>query len=68
MTKPLHHSQILEQQNDDGSIIISIKVKINFELERLLLGFGESIEVLQPKRLRKRISERLNKGSELYLD
>lgn len=67
ITKPLHHSQILEEQNDNGSIIVSIKVKINFELERLLLGFGESLEVLQPERLRKRISERLEKGSKLYL-
>ncbi|PKV48096.1 putative DNA-binding transcriptional regulator YafY [Aquimarina sp. MAR_2010_214] len=67
ITKPLHHSQILQQQNDDGSIIISIKVKINFELERLLLGFGESIEILQPERLRKRIVKRLNEANELYL-
>ncbi|WP_062052630.1 helix-turn-helix transcriptional regulator [Aquimarina longa] len=66
ITKPLHHSQILEQENLDGSIVITIIVKINFELERLLLGFGDSLEVIQPKRLRKRIKERLEKGVGLY--
>lgn len=66
VTKPLHHSQIIENENENGSIEINIKVKINFELERLILGFGDSIEVLQPERLRKRIFKKLEKAVGLY--
>ena len=62
----MHHSQIIEKQNEDGSIEINIKVKINFELERLILGFGEAIKVIQPERLRKRIAKKLEKAISLY--
>lgn len=66
ITKPMHHSQIIEKENDDGSIEINIKVKINFELERLILGFGEAIKVIQPERLRKRIAKKLVKAVSYY--
>ncbi|TMM52029.1 WYL domain-containing protein [Maribacter algarum] len=67
VTKPLHHSQLIEKENEDGSIEVNIKVKINFELERLILGFGDAIEVIQPERLRKRISQKLDRAKSLYL-
>lgn len=67
LTKPLHHSQSIEKEYEDGSIEVNIKVKINFELERLILGFGDAIEVLQPERLRKRISQKLERAKALYL-
>ncbi|WP_422084239.1 WYL domain-containing protein [Ulvibacterium sp.] len=41
-------------------------VKPNFELERLLLGFGESMEVLKPEKLRNRIAEKLRNAAGLY--
>lgn len=66
ITKPMHHSQLIEKENEDGSIEINIKVKINFELERLILGFGEAIKVKQPERLRKRITKKLEKAISLY--
>lgn len=66
ITKPMHHSQIIEKENEDGSIEINIKVKINFELERLILGFGDAIKVIQPERLRKRIAKKLEKAISLY--
>lgn len=66
ITKPMHHSQIIEKKNEDGSIEINIKVKINFELERLILGFGDAIKVMQPERLRKRIAKKLEKATSLY--
>ncbi|MCR9287290.1 MAG: WYL domain-containing protein [Bacteroidetes bacterium] len=58
ITKPIHPSQKVLEQNDDG-IIISLAVQINFELEREILGFGESMTVLKPERLRTRIRQRL---------
>ena len=67
LTKPFHHSQKLETQNDDGSIIITLKLKINYEIERLLLGFGDGLEVIFPEGLRKRIKDKLEKTLSRYM-
>lgn len=66
LTKPFHHSQQLLEKLEDGSVIILLKVHLNFELERLILGFGESIEVLKPRMLRKRIRRKLSQALEQY--
>jgi len=58
ITKPLHHSQeILETLND--GVIFKIRVHLNFELERVILGFGNAVEVLSPRILRSRIARNL---------
>lgn len=66
ITKPIHHTQRLLQKNEDGSIIINLFLIENYELERILLGFGESLEVLKPERLRNRIKSILNHASSRY--
>jgi predicted DNA-binding transcriptional regulator YafY len=58
ITKPLHHSQQLISETDKG-VEIAIKVIPNFELEREILGFGDSIEVISPKNLREKIHQKL---------
>lgn len=68
LTKPFHHSQEIIESFPDGSIIIQVRVHLNFEFERLILGFGESIEVLKPKKLRSRIKKKLKKTVKLYRD
>ncbi|MCW3788173.1 helix-turn-helix transcriptional regulator [Plebeiibacterium sediminum] len=65
ITKPLHWSQKIIEKTDKG-IIISIKVIPNFELERLLLGFGSSLEVLSPPLLRKKMGKIVEKAYKLY--
>jgi len=66
LTKPIHHSQRLVKENEDGSIEITFLVKLNFELERLILGFGDAIKVLQPERLRNQIFQKLKGAIGLY--
>jgi len=67
LTKPLHSSQkILKESEQEESMIFSIEVVWNFELEREILGFGESIRVLSPKRLVRRIHSRLKRSAENY--
>jgi len=66
LTKPFHHSQQTIETNEDGSVIISIKVHHNYEIERLILGFGASIEVLKPRTLRSRIKKIFGKAHQLY--
>ncbi|MFI2741658.1 helix-turn-helix transcriptional regulator [Zhouia sp. PK063] len=66
LTKPLHNSQELVEHLKDGSMIFKIVVQQNFELERLLLGFGETLQVLQPKSLVKRIKSKLQAAYQNY--
>lgn len=65
-TKPLHHSQKIVEDHGDGYCTYEIRVQINFELERLLLGFIESITVLAPKSLRKNIKKKIKAALENY--
>lgn len=58
-TKPLHDSQEVIERRADG-IVILIKVQLNYELEKEILGFGEAMVVLSPLKLRKIILSRLN--------
>ncbi len=65
-TKPFHSSQRLLEEHSDGSCTFSIRVHHNFELERLLLGFGETLEVLSPRSLRKKMRFKYKEGVRLY--
>ena len=67
LTKPFHHSQEVLEHEGGGGVVIQLKVDHNFELERLILGFGETIEVLKPRNLRERIKKKLEKAAELYI-
>jgi predicted DNA-binding transcriptional regulator YafY len=65
ITKPIHPSQKLLKEMEDG-IIFSIDVIWNFELERELLGFGDNLQVLAPRRLSARIQARLRNTLQKY--
>jgi predicted DNA-binding transcriptional regulator YafY len=64
-TKPMHLSQKVVREEEDG-VIFSIEVVLNFELEREILGFGEFIQVLGPRRLKSVFKRRLESASQLY--
>ena len=68
LTKPFHHSQQLLEQAEYGSATFTIEVVHNLELEREFLGFGQDIEILEPRLLRKRIRNRLEWAGALYQD
>lgn len=65
ITKPLHHTQQLIAVQRDGKVF-SIKVILNFELERELLGFGSRIKVMSPAILVRQIKDQLLKSLEQY--
>lgn len=68
LTKPLHNSQRLIKQNDDGSIIIHLFIIPNYELERILLGFGNGLEVIRPEIFRERMRSIIHKAFLRYDD
>ncbi|AXY76372.1 WYL domain-containing protein [Paraflavitalea soli] len=65
LTKPIHHSQKLIKEDENG-IVIRIDVVLNFELEREILGFGESMKVLAPRILASKIRQRLDAAAKSY--
>ncbi len=66
MTKPFHPSQEMIGEYPDGAILVRLKVHHNFELERLILGFGDSITVLKPRRLRQKIKKKIEQAFANY--
>lgn len=66
ITKPLHQTQRLIKTNADGSIIIHLLLIENYEMERILLGFGNGLIVLKPERLRNRMKRIFGNAAENY--
>lgn len=64
-TKPLHHSQRKIELTDDY-MIIELKLLWNYELESLILSYGDQIEVLAPQDFRQKIAERIKTATDLY--
>lgn len=64
-TKPLHQSQ-KRLKKVEGGYETSINVIHNYELEKLILSFGERIKILSPLSLRDKIKERVNKLINYY--
>ncbi|RZJ34734.1 MAG: WYL domain-containing protein [Flavobacterium sp.] len=65
LTKPLH----LSQKNrilDNGELEVRITVIPNFELETLILSFGDRASVISPDDLKEKISERVKLLSKNY--
>lgn len=58
-TKPFHGTQRVIQRSQDGSVTIQLDVIINYELEQLLLSYGEGIEIVSPLSLREKIHGRI---------
>ncbi|MGA9213279.1 helix-turn-helix transcriptional regulator, partial [Kaistella sp.] len=66
ITKPFHHTQEILEEDENG-ITFKICVQLNFELERMILGMGEFITVLAPRKLKQRIVKNLKLAVENYL-
>ena len=64
-TKPLHETQKLKK-SDANSYEIEIEVRPNFELEQLILSYGEGLSVLSPADLRNKIKSKLELSIKNY--
>ena len=60
-SQPLHASLTIEDR--PGSSLVKMKVLITFELVQWLQGFASDLEVVEPKSLRKLLSDKLKKAS-----
>jgi predicted DNA-binding transcriptional regulator YafY len=60
VSKPLHGSQKVAKKIEEWTKL-SLDVKVNYELESLLLSHGEGIRVLEPVAFRNKLYERVIK-------
>jgi len=60
-TKPLHGSQKLKRI-DNNTIEVTLNIIINYELERLILSYADSVSIIQPLSFADAIKNRLEKA------
>jgi predicted DNA-binding transcriptional regulator YafY len=53
LSKPIHGSQIIRDN------ILYLNVKLNYELESLILSYGEHMIVKEPEQLKKKLQKRI---------
>jgi predicted DNA-binding transcriptional regulator YafY len=64
-TKPVHSSQI-NKETDEG---LSVKIEVipNYELEQLILSYGEGVRIISPEYLIKKIKSRIQSSLDNYI-
>jgi predicted DNA-binding transcriptional regulator YafY len=60
-----HPSQQIEEQ-PDGSVVIRLRVCVDFALQAWILSFGPLAQVLEPRRLAERVYEQLEEARDQY--
>ncbi len=63
-TKPLHGSQKIKES--ENNFEVHLKLIPNYELETLILSFGEKMQVLEPITLVEKVKEKINKMKNNY--
>lgn len=66
LTKPIHHSQRLVEEKDDGSVEIELTLIPNYELITKILAGRHKIKVLSPPSLVEQVRLIYKKGAALY--
>lgn len=68
MTTPLHSSQERNKSLDNGKYKgVTLNVRRNKELIRLLLSYGSDVEVVSPAILRRQVLKEMNRMQKLYM-
>jgi len=61
----LHTTQSIQKQLG-GSAVVTMKVPLTVQLESFILGWGDKVEILEPKELRQRIARIAESTHSLY--
>lgn len=64
-TKPLHGSQ-KSKWIDPGTLEVKLSIMINYEFERLVLSYADSVKVLAPNKLKTAIKTRIKQTTKYY--
>lgn len=63
---PIHKSQVIEEYNGKGEILVKLKLIPTYELIALILSYGQDMELLKPTWLRKEIITEIENASKKY--
>jgi predicted DNA-binding transcriptional regulator YafY len=64
-SKPIHGSQKSQWLGND-TLQVELELIINYELERFILSYADSVRVIQPQSLIEQIKSRMGKGFSQY--
>jgi predicted DNA-binding transcriptional regulator YafY len=64
-SKPLHGSQ-KSKWIDENTLEVKLSLLVNYELERLILSYADSVKVIQPKNLKAILVNRLKNAVAFY--
>lgn len=56
-TKPIHHSQRVVERNKEY-VIFSLDLIPNYEFETIMMAYADNCEILEPRSLREKLSNR----------
>ncbi len=60
-SKPIHPTQtVLNEECTDEAVMVKLELITNYEFQTLLLGFADSIDIIEPVTLREDIKNRAN--------
>lgn len=65
VTKPLHGSQ-KSKWLDENTLEVELEVIVNYELERLLLSYADTVKIIKPKKLVETVRKRIQTTSGFY--
>ena len=66
ITKKIHESQEIIDKKEDGTTIIKLHIKQNYELRSFILSHGSDVTVLQPQSLADEIKEQASETIKNY--
>ena len=55
-SRPIHHSQVIIKESSE-EVLVEIFALQTIELVQLILSYGDNVEVVEPKKLRKRVKK-----------
>jgi len=64
ITKPIHPSQ--KHKLEEDGLTVRISIIPNYEFERLIMSFGDSVTILEPKYLREILFEHFSNAKNKY--
>ena len=65
-TKPVHSSQRLVKENEDGSCVFRIKVVINVEMYSVLMSYGADLSIMYPQKCVNYMRKQLARMGDFY--
>ena len=65
-SQPIHKSQEVIKEIEDGTTYFQLKLLISEELIRALLSYGGEIEIIEPKELKTALIERISAMHKVY--